>query len=108
MIGIIFQFVNEIIEVRIVGKNCFFRTSQFGAGFVPIDSIRLEKKGVIKEYPDLKDNENWREEAVKRFKEHIKNMETEDKIKDYVISELKKCGYIPMYLQREGHRPIKL
>ena len=108
MIGVIFKYVNEIIEVRIDGNNCLFRTGQYGGAFVSIDGLKLDKSGVIKEHPDLKDKDDWREQSIKRFKKHIKEMKTEmDSIK-YIISELSKCGYKPMYLQRAGYRPIKL
>lgn len=108
MIVVVFQFVNQIIEVRINGNNILFRTGEFGGAFVPIDGLKLDKNGVIKEHPDLKDKDNWREEAIKRFKGHIKNMETEIQKANYIISELKKVGYKPVALQRAGHRPIKI
>ncbi len=108
MIGAVFQFFDEVVEVRIGGNNCMFRTKQFGGAFVPIDGLRLEKAGVIKEHPDLKDRADWREEAIKRFKKHIKKMETEIQAMNYIINELKHAGYKPMYLQKDGHRPKKI
>jgi len=108
MIGVIFQFVNDVIEVRIDRNNCLFRTGQYGGAFVPLDGLKLDKNGVIKEHPDLKDRKDWREISIKRFKEHIKKMESETQKANYVISELSKCGYSPQYFQRAGHRPIKL
>ena len=108
MIGIIFQFVNQIIEVRVDKNNILFRTGDFGGAFVPIDGLKLDKNGVIKEHPDLKDKDNWREESIKRFKGHIEKMETEIQKANYIISELKKVGYKPMYLQRAGFRMVKL
>ena len=56
MIGVIFQFGSEIVEVRVKDNNVFFRTSnsqQFG----DIDGLKLDKVGVFKEHPDLKDKE---------------------------------------------------
>lgn len=108
MIGIIFSLSGKIVEIRIDGTNCLFRTEEYGGAFVPIDSLRLNKKGVVKEHPDLKDNSNWRIEAIKRYKEHIKKMLSEIERANYVIQELKKIGYKPLYLQRKGFRPIKL
>lgn len=108
MIGVIFNYINEIVELRIDGNNCLFRTGQYGGAFVTIDGLKLSKNGVMKEHPDLKDKENWREEAIKRFKEHIKNLPSEIEKINYIIKELKSCGYIPLYLQRQGHRPQKI
>ena len=95
------------VEVRIENTNVLFRTSQSG-GFAPINSLQLSKQGVIKEFPDLKKNPNWREEAIKRFKLKIKSKTTEKKRMDYIIKDLHKFGYKPLYTQRAGHRPIKL
>ena len=108
MIGVVFQFINEVIEVRIDGNNCLFRTGQYGGAFVPIEGLKLDKGGVIKEHPDLKDNEDWREQSIKRFKEHIKKMDSETQKANYVISELSKCGYVGLYIQKQGFRPMKL
>lgn len=108
MIGIVFQFRGQIIEVRIDGTNCLFRTDKFGGRFFTIENLKLDKKGVIKEHPDLKDNDEWRTEAIKRFNEHLKKMGSEIERKDYVIEELSKCGYRPLYLQRTGFRQERI
>lgn len=108
MIGVVFSFLNKLVEVRIDGNNCLFRTSEYGGQFFPIDSMKLDKIGVMKEFPDLKDNENWREEAIKRFKEKIKSMDSEMKRINYLMEEFKKMGYKPIAMQREGHRPMKI
>ena len=90
------------------GNNCLFKTGQFGGAFAPIDGLKLDKSGTMKEFPDLVGNDDWREEAVKRFKDNIKKMDTEmDKI-NYIKEDLIKFGYVPMYLQQKGHRVKKL
>jgi len=104
MIGVIFQFGNEIVEVRIDGHNLTLRKSTLGSGFVPFDSLRLDRRGVEKEFPDLVDNPEWRAEAIKRFKDKIKSIGSEDRIANYVIEDLRKYGYIPRYKQKQGHR----
>ena len=106
--GIVFRFANELVEVRVDGFNCLFRTSQFGGAFAPIDALRLDKAGVIREFPDLKDEEDWREQALTRFKEKIKTYATEKLRMEYIIQDLKKYGYIPLYWQEQGFRPKKL
>jgi hypothetical protein len=108
MIGTIFQFGSEMVEVRIDRTDCLFRTKDYGGAFSPIDGLKLEKTGVIKEFPELKDNDAWRKIAIERFKEKIKNYETERQRMEYVKEDLKKYGYIPLYEQEKGKRPKKL
>ncbi len=107
MIGVIFQFGTDVVEVRVKDNNVFFRNSnsqQFG----DIDGIKLDKSGVLKEHPDLKDKDDWKQQARKRFKEKIKKMETEKEQVKYIIKDLSKFGYKPMYMQKQGFRPIKI
>ena len=106
-IRVIFQFGSETIEVRIQETNVYFRTTQL-VQFATIDGLKLDKSGVIKEFPDLKDKDDWKEQAIKRFKEKIKNMSSETERAKYVIEDLSKFGYKPLYIQKAGHRPIKL
>ena len=107
MIGIIFNFGADIVEVRIKDNNLFFRTSQF-QNFGDIDGIKLNKVGVLKEFPDLKDNEDWQSIARNRFKDKIKQMKTEREQADYVKNDLQKFGYTPMWEMVQGFRPKKL
>lgn len=106
-IGIIFQFGTQTIQTQVEGKNLFFRTSEF-MQWGDIDGLRLDKQGVIKEFPDLKDNEDWQKIARQRFKEKIKKMNTEKEIAEYVLTDLTKYGYKPLYWQQSGFRPIKI
>jgi hypothetical protein len=104
MIGVIFQFGGEIVETRIENHNVFFRTSSYGTQFVPFENLQLSKEGVIKEFPDLENDESWRQKAVNRFKDEMKRLGNESKIADYIIKELSKYGYVPKYKQRQGFR----
>lgn len=108
MIGILFTFGNDIVEVRIDGYNVYFRNSAFGGQFATIEGINLDYTGVIREFPDLKDNQLWRQEAIQRFKEKIKAMKNETEISNYIMEDLKLHGYQPMFRQRRGFRPEKL
>ena len=92
MIGIVFQFGADVVEVRIKDNVIFFRTSQF-TNFGDIDGIKLNKVGVLREFPDLKDKEDWMSIARNRFKDKIKTMKTEREQADYVIEDLQKYGY---------------
>lgn len=107
MIGIIFSYGTDTIEVRVQDKNVYFRTSQFQQ-FADIEGIKLDKNGVIKEFPELKNKKQWRKIAIEKFKEKIKKMKSEKERAQYIIDDLTKHGYIPQYLQREGFRPIRL
>jgi len=107
MIGIIFQFAAETMEVRVDRESVYFRTPQ-SPGFTTINGLKLDKAGVLKEFPELKDNPKWQSIARERFKEKIKECENEMERVDYIISDLKKYGYKPLYLQRQGFRVQKL
>ncbi len=107
MIGIIFKFGSGIVEVRVKENNVFFRTNPT-QGFGDIDGIKLNKVGVLREFPDLKDKDNWQQEARKRFKEKIKQMKTEREKVEYIKEDLKKYGYEPYAEQIEGFRPKRL
>ena len=104
MIGLIFQLGPEIIEVRVDKNNIQFRNNQSNGMFTTIEGLKLNKVGVIKEFPDLKDNEEWQSIARQRFKDKIKTMKTEMERANYIVEDLKKYGYKPMYRQRQGFR----
>jgi len=107
MININFRLGGDLITVKIEGTSVFFYDPSLSL-YTTIEGLKLNKAGVIKEFPDLKDNENWKGEAVKRFKEHIKKLNNEQNRKNYVIEELKKHGYTPISIQRKGYRPEKI
>lgn len=106
-----FQLGNEFIIVRIKGHSVTF-ANEFThfTQFVPIDLLILSKQGILKEYPDLKDfpDGKLKEEAIKRFKEHIKNFQTENEIRDYIILDLAKHGWTLKNIRREGFRDVKI
>ena len=108
MIELIFYFGTEIIMVRINQTQVKFTNSAFGAMETPIEGIKLSHDGVIKEFPDLKDNENWRQEAINRFKAHLSSLDNEEAIANYVAEDLKKFGYQPKWKQKQGFRREKL
>lgn len=101
-----FQIGSEMIEVIIDGGNTMFRDTASGTT-TTIHGLKLSKQGVIKEHPDLKDDEEWKVKAIDRLKEHIKKLKTETKKINYIKDELIKHGYEPMFFQRAGHRPQK-
>lgn len=108
MIDILFYQGSEGVLVRVKGRGVTFSTTTFGNQMAEIEGLRLNKKTTIKEFPELEGKENWKQLAIHRFKDFLKDMESENEVADYVIYELKKHGYKPRYKQREGHRPIKI
>ena len=108
MIGLIFQLGPEIVEVRVDKTNILFRNNQSNGMFTTIEGLKLNRVGVIREHPDLEGERGWQEIARNRFKEHIKSMDSEIERAKYVIKDLKKYGYKPKYMQRQGFRVEKI
>jgi len=108
MITILFSLANEKILVTIRGEKVTFANTMYGAVETDIGGLQLSREGVIKEFPDLKDNENWKGEAVKRFKEKISTLKTEQERAVYIIEDLKEHGYKLEQTQREGFRPNRV
>ena len=106
-VGVLFEYASEPVEVRIEGVNIFFRTLQ-SMNWATIDNLKLDYAGAIKEFPDLKGTDNWKEETIKRFREKMKELRTEKTRADYIIQDLKKYGYVPRFLQKKGFRPEKI
>ena len=104
MIELIFEFAGDYVLVKIQGWNITFGNTNYGTRLAPIECLRLDRSGVMNEFPDLKDDPNWRDEAIKRFKDKIKHMRSEEQIAEYIIEDLKKFGYIPKWKQKGGFR----
>lgn len=107
MIQILFEKVGQRVGVEVRGENVVFFDYQSMLKS-PIDGMKLSYEGVLLEHPDLENNPNWRAIAITRFKEHVRNLETEDKRCQYIVDELKKIGYKPLFKQKEGFRIEKL
>ena len=101
-----FQLGGDQIESIVDKENIMFRDTSSGTT-TTVHGLRLSKSGVIKEHPDLKDDEDWRKKALDRLKEHVKKIKTEDKKMNYIKDELSKHGYTPLFKQRAGWRPQK-
>ena len=108
MINLHFQRANEVILIVINGNNVLFGSTIFGAALADISGLKLDFHGTIREFPDLKEDLQWREKAIERFKKHIKALNDEDKISDYIICELRNKGYIPKLKQKQGFRPVRI
>lgn len=108
MITIMFNRANEVVIVRIDGHKIEFGSNIFGAKMGTIEGLRLDYTGTIREFPDLKDDIDWRVKAIERFKHHIQKLDSEGEITEYVIGELGKQGYKAVIKQRHGFRPEKI
>lgn|SRR3990167_1893886 len=105
MIEVIFLYGTEVILVVVNGNDVRFGSTTFGARLAGIEGLRLSYEGVCREFPDLETKDNWREEAIKRFKDKIASFKTEDEKVDYIIKDLTKFGYVAKKKQRKGFRP---
>ena len=108
MIELMFSFGTEYILVRVDGHDVRFGNTVYGATMATIDGLKLNKAGVIKEFPDLEGNENWRIQAIERFKAKLGILATEEEISKYILEDLRKFGYTPIFKQVAGHRRVKL
>ena len=108
MIELLFTFGMEHILIRVDGIRVTFSNTLFGAVESTIDHLKLNYRGVCEEFPDLEIRDDWREEAIKRFKAKISQLQTEDLRAEYIIQDLKKYGYVPKYKCKNGYRREKL
>jgi len=105
MIDLIFFRGPEIAFVSINGHSIGFANSLSGDKFSSFKGLKLNKEGCLREFPDLKGREDWKEEVNKRFNKKIKKMKTEEEICQYITVELSKQGYRLKKKQRAGFRP---
>ena len=104
MIDLIFFYGTEVVFIRIKGSDVRFSTNAYKQWYGSIENLKLSYAGVCREFPDLELNENWRAEAIKRFKEKLKSFKSEEEIASYLISDLKEHGYIAKFKQKAGFR----
>lgn len=109
MIDLIFYYKTECVFIRITGNNVGFANSLSGGHYGSIDNLKLNYSNVCREFPDLELRKDWREEAIRRWKEKIKELNDEEKIAEEIINDLRKHDYIPKFKQKAGFRkePIK-
>jgi hypothetical protein len=108
MYNLLFKHISGVALVRIDGKDVRFSTMTNGTfSLQPIESIKLDIEGILKEFPDLKDKQSHeiRKKAIDRFKKYIEKMETEMEVVQYVIKDLSKHGYSLVNANRPGFRP---
>lgn len=99
-----FRLGVDNIEVVVDGNNLYFYKD---GTITTIEGLKLDKTGTLKQFPDLKDKEDWRKIAIERLKNHIKKMKNEKEKIYYIKDELEKYGYTALFLQKAGWRPEK-
>lgn len=104
MIEVLMSFGPELVLIKIVGHSIHFGNLNYGGQLATIEGLKLDRAGVEKEFEDLKDKDDWRETAIKRFKTKIRSMNSENEIYDYVVKDLKKFGYTPIKKMIGGRR----
>lgn len=107
MIKITMRLGGDLLEVIVRGNELLFYDTN-SQMTTTIEGVRLSKAGVIKEFPDLKDDPEWKKKAIDRFKKHMRKMENEIQKVYYIKKELQKHGYEPLLIQRAGWRAKKL
>ena len=108
MIELMFGFGNEKVLVIVNGNDIRFSQSNQGNQQATIDGLNIDYNGVIREHPDLELRKDWREEAIKRFKQKIASYPLEEQKAEYIIEDLRKFGYKPILWGGKGHRPKRI
>ena len=105
MIDAILQLGTELIMIRVEGNKVLFGNTLFGAKMSDIRGLRLDYAGVIRQFPDLEMKDDWKEQAISRFKEKIASFKTEKQKINYLMEDLAQHGYKPLKIQKKGFRP---
>lgn len=100
----IFTFGPDVILVQVRGNSVMFGNTSYGAKLTDISGLEINKAGVIKEFPDLADKDDWKEQAIERFKDKIKSLPSENAKMKYIRGDLEKHGYILKKIQKAGGR----
>jgi hypothetical protein len=108
MIQLIFEFLGDVELVIVDGHKVLFGNTSFGSKLATIDGLQLDYNGVIREFPDLELEKDWRKIAIERFKKKINEFPSERDVALYVVDELKKFGHIPIKMQMDGFRWRKI
>lgn len=107
MIGIVMTRLDEVVMVVVEGHSLQFKSNLNMQAMAPLDYIKFDYNGVVKEHPDLKDDDQWRQKAIQRLKDKLKTMTSEKEIMKYVLEDLTKFGWVGKYYQQNGMRPVK-
>ena len=97
--------IGDVRMMRIDGRNIMFFQVMNGVMIQsPMEGLRFVYSEVIKEFPDLKDNTDWKMEAIKRVKKKISSLSSELAVYDFIVEDFKKYNYVVIARQRFGFR----
>lgn len=104
MITATYQLGPQQISAKVEGNALLFFDAESGM-ITTLEGLRFSRAGVLKEFPDLKEEKEWRKVALERLKEHLKTFQTEKEKMNYVTRELVRFGgYLPLFWQQKGFR----
>lgn len=106
-IQLTFQQGSQRVAIRVIQDNVLFIDLETNM-MAPIEGLNFNRQGVINEYPDLKDDKDWKQKAIQRFADKVKSFQTENQKANWLIQEMKDMGYKPLYKQRNGFRAEKI
>ena len=101
--GIMFEYRGETVELRYTDNNLLVRSSTYGSEFSYIYSS-FDKDKVSNEFPELINDDDWRQKAYHKLLEKLNSYNTDDNKIKYLINELKPYGYIATHIIKQGHR----
>lgn len=109
MLNLVFDFSSELISIKIEGHTLLFASIKGPIiTYAPIEGLKFSERGIEDEFPDLKGKpfDQMKTEAIKRLKEKISNMKTEEEIMIFLKNDLAKHGYHLNLIHKSGFRPI--
>jgi hypothetical protein len=102
----VFELGADQAEIVVDNNNLMFKDGGSNT-ITTLEGLQLSKSGVLKEFPDLTDNPEWKKISLERLKEHVKTLEGENNKMNYIKDELTKFGWKPLFKHRAGFRPEK-
>ena len=111
-LGFKYEPNGSLMAIEIIGNRVTSLSTMYMGvtRYSTIEGLKFSKSGMIAEFPDLKNLpfEEMRKEAIKRFKEKLKTMKTEQEVTNYLIDDLKKYGYKLYKIDKKGFRTKKV
>lgn len=78
--------------------------------YSPLEGLKFSLAGIIKKFPDLEGvpPKQAKREAVRRLREHLAGLGSQQDCIDYIVKDLARYGYKFILVQRPGHRPRRV
>ncbi len=74
--------------------------------YTTLEGLQLSVAGILKDHPDLKGMpiHKIKRIGLKRLKQHLLKLETEENVINYIKEDLRKHGYKLQFVKKPGHR----